>query len=237
MFTQSAKYYDALYKALGKDYATEAQRISEIVADRKRSDGNALLDVACGTGKHLEALRDRFAAEGLDIDRNLLAIASERNPGLPMHLADMISFNLGKRFDAILCLFGSIGYAPNLVRLEQTLQTFAKHLKPGGVVVLEPWFTPEQWDDGHVNALYVDEPGLKIARMNVSRRDGNVAVLHFHYMVASRDGIRNFTEPHRITLFTHEQYANAFRNARLTVSFDEIGLTGRGLFVGTAPVL
>ncbi|HEY8312918.1 MAG TPA: class I SAM-dependent methyltransferase [Candidatus Baltobacteraceae bacterium] len=237
MFTQSAKYYDALYRALGKDYAAESARIKEIVAEHKRTAGNALLDVACGTGKHIERLRDDFACEGVDIDRNLLAVAAERNPGVPMDLADMISFNLGKRYDAIVCLFGSIGYAPNTMRLDQTLSTFAKHLNPGGVVLLEPWFTPDQWRDGQVNALYVDEPNLKIARMNVSRRDGNVAVLHFHYMVASTDGIRTFTEPHRLTLFTREEYESAFRKARLSVSFDERGLIGRGLFIGTQPIL
>ncbi len=237
MFTQSAKYYDALYCALGKDYAAEAARAKEFIAAHKRSPGNSLVDIACGTGKHIAELRDQFACEGVDIDRNLLAIAAERNPGVSMHLADMISFNLGTQFDVITCLFSSIGYAPNTGRLDQTLQTFSKHLKPGGVVLLEPWFTPDQWVNGHVNALYVDEPELKIARMNVSRRDGNVAVLHFHYMVASRDGIRTFTEPHRITLFTRDEYEAAFRKARLSVTFDEYGLSGRGLYIGTQPIL
>ncbi|MGZ3497036.1 MAG: class I SAM-dependent DNA methyltransferase [Vulcanimicrobiaceae bacterium] len=234
MFTQSAKYFDALYRALGKEYPGEAARIKQLIAEHKRSEGNTLLDVACGTGMHIAHLRDQFECEGLDVDRNLLAIAGERNPGVPMHLADMISFNLSKRYDVITCLFSSIGYVPNVGRLEQTLQTFARHLRPGGVVLLEPWVAPEQWTDGHLNALFVDEPDLKIARMNVSRRDGNVAVLHFHYMVASRDGIRTFTEPHRLTLFTRAEYEAAFRKARLTVTFDEPGLMGRGLYVGTS---
>ena len=234
MFTQSAKYFDALYRALGKEYPVEAARIKQLVAEHKRSEGNTLLDVACGTGMHIAHLRDQFECEGLDVDRNLLSIAAERNPGVQMHLADMISFNVGKRYDVITCLFSSIGYVPNVGRLEQTLQTFKRHLRPGGVVILEPWVAPEQWSDGHLNALFVDEPDLKIARMNVSRRDGNVAVLHFHYMVASRDGIRSFTEPHRLTLFTRPEYEGAFRKAGLTVTFDESGLVGRGLYIGTS---
>jgi SAM-dependent methyltransferase len=144
----------------------------------------------------------------------------------------MIGFNLGKKFDAVICLFSAIAYAPNVQRLDQTLQTFGRHLKPGGVVIVEPWFEPEQWIDGHVQALFVDEPDLKVARMSVSRRDANVSILNFHYMVASRDGIRTFTEPHRLTLFTPDEYANAFRKSGLYVEHQDGGFAGRGLYVG-----
>ncbi|HEY9180362.1 MAG TPA: class I SAM-dependent methyltransferase [Candidatus Baltobacteraceae bacterium] len=232
MYSQSAKYYDALAGSLGKDYPAEAARIEEIVKERCRSGGNDLLDAGCGTGKHIEQLRDRFSCEGLDVARSMIEIAQQRNPDLPFHIGDMIGFNLGKRFDVIISMFGAIAYAPNTARLEQTLQTFARHLKPGGVIIVEPWVRPEEWKDGTVHALFVDEPEMKVARMSVSRRDGNVSVLNFHYMIASRDGIRTFTEPHRLTLFTSEQYHNAFRKAGLFVESDEHGFSGRGLYVG-----
>lgn len=232
MYSQSSKYYDALYGSLGKDYHAESARISQIVSERCRSGGNDLLDVACGTGKHIEHLRGQFACEGLDVSRSMIEIAQERNPDVPFHLGDMIGFNLGKRYDVVLCMFGAIAYAPSVQRLEQTLQTFARHLKPGGVVLVEPWVRPEDWKDGAVHALFVDEPDLKVARMSVSRRDANVSVLHFHYMVASRDGIRTFTEPHRLTLFTADEYRNAFRKAGLFLEFENDGFSGRGLYVG-----
>ena len=232
MYTQSAKYYDALYGALGKDYVQEAARVKEIITERCRSGGNTLLDVGCGTGKHIEALSDRFVCEGLDVDRTMLDLARERNPGVAFHLGDMIGFNLGKRFDAVTCLFGSIGYAPTVGRLEQSIQTFARHLRPGGVMIVEPWVRPEDWKDGQVNALFVNEPELKVARMSVARRDSNVSILNFHYMVASRDGIRTFTEPHRLTLFSDEQYRDGFSKAGLFFDYDPSGLTpGRGLYI------
>ena len=232
MFTQSAKYYDALYRALGKDYASECARIVEMLHERGAGKGASVLDVACGTGAHLHYLRETFACEGLDLERNMLAVAAQRAPDVPLHQADLISFNLGKKYDAILCLFSSIGYVPSALRLNQTLQTFARHLKPGGVAIVEPWFTPEQWVDGHLNALFVDEPDLKVARMNVSRRDGNVSIIHFHYMIGSRDGIRTFTEPHRLTLFTQDEYAKAFTNAGLKMEFHAQGFSNRGLYIG-----
>lgn len=232
MYTQSAKYYDALYRATGKDYAVESDLIARIIEQRRRSGGKALLDIGCGTGKHIEYLRKQYECEGLDIERTMLDIARDRNPGVVFHLGDMMGFNLGKRFDAIISLFGAVGALPNVARLDQALGTFARHLRPGGVVIVEPWNSPENWKDGSVHALFVDDPELKVARMSVSRRDGNVAILNFHYMVASRDGIRTFTEPHRLTLFTAEDYRNAFRKAGLFVEFEEPGPSGRGLYVG-----
>ncbi len=236
MYTQSAKYYDALYRALGKNYATESEKIRSILTAKTQSGGNALLDVACGTGLHLQYLQRDFDCQGIDLERNLLNIAADRVPDVPLHQADMISFNLSKKFDVILCLFSSIGYVPNVMRLNQTLQTFVRHLRPGGVVIVEPWITPDRWQDGHLNALYVNEPNLKVARMNTSRRDGNVSILHFHYMIGSTDGIRTFTELHRLTLFTDQEYTAAFRNAALHVEHDPDGLMGRGLYVGTKPL-
>jgi len=233
MFTLSAKYYDALYRALGKDYASESAQVATLLTGHGVANGASLLDVACGTGGHLQHLRAQFACEGVDLERNMLTIAAQRCPDVPLHQADMVSFNLGKKFDALICLFSSIAYAPNVVRLDQTLHTFARHLRPGGLLIMEPWFSPEQWVDGHLNALFVNEPQLKVARMNVSRRDGNVSIVNFHYMVGSSDGIRTFTEPHRLTLFTGEEYRRALTGAGFKFEFDEQGLMSRGLYIAT----
>lgn len=235
VYARSAAYYDAIYRAQGKDYAAESLRLRDLIATYAQSGGNALLDVACGTGGHLEHLREYFTCEGLDVDRAMLAIASQRVPGTPLHLQDMISFHLDKRFDAIVCLFSAIGYVPDVSRLQQTLATFSRHLKPGGVAIVEPWLRPSDWIDGLVSADFADEPDLKVARMSVSRRDGNASILNFHYMVAGKDGVRTFVEPHRVMLFTDDQYRDAFTRAGLRLNYDEQGFTGRGLFIGTKP--
>ncbi len=78
----------------------------------------------------------------------------------------------------------------------------------------------------------MDEPELKVARMNVSRQEGRESVLEFHYLLARPQGVEYFTEELRLFLFTHEEYINAFQQASLSVDFDPQGLTGRGLYVG-----
>lgn len=234
-YSRSATYYDALVAAAGKDYARESVLIGDLIERYRRSPGRALLDVGCGTGRHLEHLRQRFDCEGLDIDRGMLAVAAERSPGVRFHLADMIAFNVGRQFDAVVCLFGSIAYLPTIQRFEQTIAGFARHLLPGGVAIVEPWLRPDQWDEGRVSARFADLPGLKIARMHVGRRDENVAILNFHYMVAMRDGVRTFEETHRLILLSDEQYQTAFLRAGFELHRGRDILDGRDLYVGVLP--
>jgi SAM-dependent methyltransferase len=98
MFSHTAQYYDPIYLSM-KDYGAEAGKLTAIIQKYWRSTGNRLLDVACGTGLHLSYLKQHFQVEGLDLDEQLLAIARQRNPKVPLHHADMTDFDLGRTFD------------------------------------------------------------------------------------------------------------------------------------------
>lgn len=232
MFTKSASFYDAIYAAIGKDYAREAQMLHDLLQRHKHSLGNRLLDVACGTGHHLVTLQQWYEVEGLDRDSQMLAIARRRCPGVRFHRGDLVTFRLPQRFDVVTCLFSSIGYAGTVRRLNQALRTMSRHVVPGGVVVVEPWITPGKFEEGHLGAVFVDQQDLKIARINSSTRQDGISVLRFHYLVGKRSGITHFTERHRLGLFAHERYVNAFREAGLDVTHDPEGLMGRGLYIG-----
>jgi ubiquinone/menaquinone biosynthesis C-methylase UbiE len=230
VYAKSARWYDAIYHA--KDYAREALQLHELLERERRSRGDKLLDVACGTGAHLGYLRKHYSVEGLDVDPAMLAIACERHPDLSIHQGDMADFDLGRQFDAVLCLFSSIGYMRTEARLRQTLANMQRHVVPGGLVVVEPWITPENYRPGVMTARFVDQSDLKIARIDVSAIEGDLAVLDFHFLVGTPGGIEHFTERHELRLFTHAQYQSAFEAAGLRVTFDPQGLTGRGLYTG-----
>lgn len=232
MFVHSAAIYDAVYS--NKDYVAEAKRIHELIAAYKWSPGRTLLEAACGTGKHAELLQADYDITLLDLDPTLLEIAAKRIPNAKMVVANMVDFDLNQQFDAITCLFSSIGYVGSVERLNQTLATFARHLVPGGVLIVEGWLYPEQFiTTPAIRAIFVNEPELKIARMHNTHVEGRMSYLDFHYLVGTPEGISTFEESHALMLFTHEEYLVAFEQAGLKVEYDPQGLMGRGLYIGT----
>ncbi len=232
MFSRSARWYDAIYE--WKDYAAEARRLCAII-EAERPGAATLLDVGCGTGRHLEHLRSAYRVEGLDLDPRLLAIAGERLPGVPLHVGDMLTFHLGRRFDVVACLFASIAYTRTEENLRRAVANLAGHAAPGGVVIVEPFIAPELYRWGTVHANFVDQPDLKIARINVDGGAGPTAVFDFHYLVGTPAGVEHFTERHELGLFPRAAYEAAFQASGLSSRRDPEGLMGRGLFVGRAP--
>ena len=105
MFVKSARFYNALYWF--KDYPTACNALHALI-QREVPGATTLLDVGCGTGKHLEHLGRNYQVEGLDLSGELLAVARERCPGVPLHQADMSNFSLGRTFDAVTCLFSAL---------------------------------------------------------------------------------------------------------------------------------
>ena len=232
VFTKSARYYDRLYAF--KDYAAAAEQLHQIV-QTLRPGSRHLLDLGCGTGKHLETLRQHYTVEGLDLNPELLDIARTRLPDVPLHVGDMTAFDLGRSFDVVTSLFSSIGYVRTPENLFKTLSCIERHLVPGGMALVEPWFTPETFWTGTVTANFVDDPDVKIAWMYLSERRDDLSVLDIHYMVGAPQGIETFTEVHEMGLFSQEQYLQAFRCAGLLVEHDPAGFFGRGLYIGRKP--
>ncbi len=55
MYKELAKYYDLIYWR--NDYKKELNTVRKLIKKYKMAEGNSLLEVACGTGKHLEYLK------------------------------------------------------------------------------------------------------------------------------------------------------------------------------------
>jgi SAM-dependent methyltransferase len=231
VYGKSADYYDVLYGF--KDYDAAVAYLQRVL-DQVAPDATTLLDVACGTGQHLERLQNRYVVEGLDINGAMLVAARRRCPHVTLHEVDMASFDLGRRFDVITCLFSSIAYARTAERLESSIASMRRHLEPGGVVLVEPWFTPERFWTHTITANHVDEPELKITWMYTSEREGDLAVLDMYYLVGQPGKIESFGERHELGLFSEDQVTSALVAAGLDWSYDPEGPFGRGLYIARA---
>ncbi|QIL76401.1 class I SAM-dependent DNA methyltransferase [Hymenobacter sp. HDW8] len=229
MFDKTADYYDALYHF--KDYGVACDKLHKLIQSQLPA-AKSLLDIACGTGKHLEYLSSHYYVEGLDLNPDLLNVAQKRCPNVLFHQADMTDFSLSKTYDVVVCLFSSIAYVRTLENLRKAVQCMADHLSPNGLLVIEPWFSPDTYWVGKTTANFVDQPDLKIAWMYKSERKDLTSFLDIHYMVGTPQGIHEFTEEHILGLWTDSEYKQAFEDAGVRVNYDEMGLFGRGMYYG-----
>jgi SAM-dependent methyltransferase len=231
-FHELAQYYDALND--WKNYRAEAAHLEAVARRWGRRGRTVWLDVACGTGRHLEYLRRSHFVVGLDGSRDMLRIARRRLPGVRLVLGDMRTFQLGRQFDVVSCLFSAIGHLPTKRDVRRTFECIADHLKVGGVVIIEPWLAPSVFRRGTVHLRIHESSDFTVVRMAYSSRRGNRSGLRWHFLVGKPGrGIRHFEETDIGLLLSKEELLQLMRDAGFRPRYLARGLTrGRGLLIG-----
>lgn len=226
--------YDTIYGGRGKNYRSESAVVTRHVRSR-RPEAVSILDVGCGTGGHLRHFAEDFAeVEGVDLAEGMLAVARRELPGIPVRTGDMRSFDLGRRYDAVVSLFSAVGNLVGQDELDATLATFARHLVPGGVVVVEPWWFPENFTPNHIGGSVTTVSGRTVARVSHTVRDSEAASrMDVHYVIGEAGkGVQHFSDTHVMALYPREAYEKAFTRAGLTAEYVTGEYAGNGLFIG-----
>jgi SAM-dependent methyltransferase len=224
-----AEIYDTIYQF--KDYTHDVGYVLEAIRSRV-PDARTLLDVACGTGNHVQGLSSAYAVEGLDLSAAMLERAKAKHPSTRFHQGNMAGFDLGRKFDVVCCLFRSIAYVSTPDNLRNAIASMARHMNEGGLLLVEPFFRPDTYWSGRVTMNQVDRPDLKIAWMYVSERRGDIGIMNTHYLVGRPAGVEHFTEVHEMGLFSRDDYASAFQSAGLELEYDEVGPSRVGFYLG-----
>ena len=100
-------------------------------------NARTLLELGCGTGSIIQGLVPFFQAEGVDISPEMLKIAQQKLPDIPLHEADISNFDLKKRFDVVICVFDTINHLLDLKLWEGTFRCAAAHLNDGGLFLFD----------------------------------------------------------------------------------------------------
>jgi ubiquinone/menaquinone biosynthesis C-methylase UbiE len=235
MFHELAPYYDLL--ADRKDYRSEVRTLEQYVHRFGRSTGRDWLDVACGTGRHLEHLRRRFRVAGVDLSPAMLRIARRRLPGVRLYRGDMRTFRLARSFDVVSCLYSAIGHLASEDELRTTFANFARHLRPGGLAIVEPWLSPERFRPRSVHLVSARTPQVCVARMSYSTRRGRRSSVDYHYLIGRTGGAVEYVrDTSRGLLLSPIRLIRLAADAGLRARFVRAGLSpGRGLLIGQKP--
>jgi SAM-dependent methyltransferase len=228
-FVEDAELYDSIYSF--KDYSGESNRLRSLIGELVPG-AHTILDVACGTGEHSRFLKDHYAIDGIDINESYLGAARLKNQSGKFSCADILDFDLGRTYDVVTCLFSAIGIVGTFERLERAIRRMARHVRPGGVLIVEPWFSPEQWHPGRPFTLTGEVSGDKVYRMSVSVKEGHRSVLLHHYMRSSPCSIEHYGDRIELALFTRDEMIWAYEFAGMEARYEPEGLMGRGLYIG-----
>lgn len=236
IYGELAKYYDIIY--LNKNYKKETEQIKKIVKVYKKSDGTDLLDVGCGTGKHLQYLKRSFKCVGVDQSPELLKIARQNVKGVVFKKADMTDFELKKKFDVIISLFTAIGYVKTKSNLKKTLSNLSKHLNPGGVIIIDPWYTKADikkiaktpWLNTYKKGFLTLTRNAKISVR------GDISTIDFDYFIQEKGKPeKQFSDKHQLGLFATSEIIRILNQHGLKAKFLKKGLddNNRGLIIAT----
>jgi SAM-dependent methyltransferase len=229
MFIDSPELYDAIYHF--KNYSRECDRLRGLISQFVPG-ARSLLDVACGTGGHAKFLKQYYEVDGVDINKNYIGAARQKNPMGRYSTADMIDFDLDRTYDVVTCLFSAIAIVRTFGRLERAVACMARHVRAGGLLLIEPWFTPQQWRPPKPSILAGEIGADKVYRLSRSVKKGQLSVLLHSYLKMTPDGVEYSSESIELGLFTRDEMTWAFEFAGMDVQYDPEGLMGRGLYIG-----
>jgi SAM-dependent methyltransferase len=213
LYSQLAEYYDHIY--WWKDYGREVNFLVEVFA-KYGVQVKRVLEVACGTGNHMKLLTARgYGITGVDISGDVLRIARRKvRHGAIFIRGDMRNLDavVDGEYDVVICLFSAISYNVTVADLKKTVKGFYDHLREGGIAVFDTHFTKKSFMDGYRDESVFDDGRVIGARMNVSKREGDVGQISFTYLI--KDGrkvivLRN--DVHHLGLFDPQDILQIMR--------------------------
>jgi ubiquinone/menaquinone biosynthesis C-methylase UbiE len=195
--------YLRIYRPLFTEEATRAEA-EFITGALAIGPGSAVLDLACGTGRHAVRVAERgVRVTGLDFNPRYLEVAADeaRRAGVEVRwmAGDMRALPFEHEFDAVYSFYTSFGYFGDDEN-ERVLAGVARALKPGGRFLLEmanrDWILthPLQrvWNQREDGSLHMEESSLDLVTSRVVSR-----MIHI-----TPDGGPHLTKEYELRVYT-----------------------------------
>lgn len=118
---------------------SEAEHAIELISSQLHGrDIRTVLDLACGAGRHSQALCERWWTVGLDLSAALLRVARREAADTPYVRADMRELPfMAESFDLVVNLFTSFGYFDDDHEHARVLTCLHTAMRQGGMLVID----------------------------------------------------------------------------------------------------
>lgn len=111
---------------------------------------------------------------------------------IPVWQADLADFDLPERYAVIVCAVSTLFMLPDRAAQIGCMRSAARHLQPGGVVVIEAFVPdPRRYDTTgeRVELRHLDDTDLHVV---VSQHDQAAQTLTITHVLAGPDGIKRY---------------------------------------------
>ena len=201
-----AKYYNLLYK--DKNYKKEYEYIDSLIKKFCKLECKSVLDIGCGTGKHLKNFKDSgYNISGVDLSESMISEAKKYLSQEKELLCSSASdFNFGKKYDVIISLFHVISYQTENEEIEKIFNNVNKHLNNGGLFIFDFWYGPAVLTDPPVVRIKrLEDKDVKVTRLTEPIMDvnKNIVDVNFEVMIENKDTniIERVNEIHKMRYF------------------------------------
>lgn len=198
--------YDELYAA--KDYQAECNLVSSLLSKYAPSEGKhrtSILDLGCGTAGHaIPFAKMGFEVCGVDPSAGMLARAREKaeeeKVAIEFVHASSADFECGREFDACISMFAVFCYHQSNEEILQALRRIVRHLRVGGLFIMDFWFGPAVLSQKpETRARFFESEGTSFCRVVTPTLDVCSQTVATHYDVIELSA----SKPATITSETH----------------------------------
>jgi len=197
-----AELYDLFYA--DKPYADEARFVHECIQEFSVRPTREILELACGTGRHAVELANLdYQITATDRAPDMIDIARKRsgNDAVTFAVSDMQHLELpAKEYDAVVCLFDSIGYLKTDEALHDAFTEIWNRLRAGGLFVFEFWHAPAmlaQFSPTRLRKLKTADGEIVRTSTTTLDRDNCLATVDYTFDEQKNDGTSStFRETH-----------------------------------------
>lgn len=210
-----ASVYDILYA--DKPYHLEAQFIDDCLCRYGDGPVTTILELASGTGSHaLELEKKGYTIIATDNSEEMITYAKQKassvKSGIDFRVQDMRSIKIPEHaFDAIICLFDSIGYITSNDDLNKTFRGIFNHLKKNGLFVFEFWHAAamlRHYDPVRTKYLKTDLGNiLRISETELDYASQTASVHYTIYELMNKGTFTRYDETHRSRFFLTQEMA------------------------------
>jgi len=189
-----SKYYDLLYK--DKNYQEEYNYIKNLIMERGYN-GKSVLDIGCGTGKHLKYFKDDgYDVAGVDLSENMILEAKKHlNQENDLICSKASDFKFNKKFDLIISLFHVMSYQTSNEEIEKVFFNVKEHLIKDGLFIFDFWYGPGVLTDPPIVKIKrLEDEKFLVTRLTEPVMRYNENIVDINYEIIVEDKLTHFTE-------------------------------------------